>query len=88
MVEFVKRSGRSVHSAAITHTQIRAGYHRQAYTAKRGQTIYQVGTAEVKPASQAFRIVVEIPERARNVHFYARRDDLPGLYRSALQDVR
>jgi len=32
--------------------------------------------------------VVEVPEDARNVHFYANRAELPEKYRHALQHVR
>lgn len=83
-----KRSGRKVHGVAIEYEQTREGYHRQGYTATRGDTTYEVEPTDVEGTSQTFRRVVEIPEDAQNVHFYATDEKLPEKYQSALQDVR
>jgi hypothetical protein len=83
-----KRSGREVHGVLIEYEQSRKGYHRKAYTAERGETTYQVSPASVGSATQKFAKVVDLPERAKNVHFYARSNDLPQKYQHALQSVR
>jgi hypothetical protein len=86
MVE--KKSGRQVHGVRIEYEQSRKGYHRKGYQAERGETAYPVGPATVGSTSQRFAQVVEIPERARNVHFYTASARLPEKYQQALQDVR
>src|SRR5262245_50876829 len=82
-----KKSGRQVHGVRIEYEQGRSGYRRQRYKAERGDTTYTVGPTRVGPASQPFAQVVEIPERARNAHFYTAAR-LPAKYRHALQNVR
>ena len=83
-----KRSGREVHGMRIEYEQSRQRYHRQGYTAERGETSYEVAPASVGATSQKFVQVVEVPQDARNVRFYTDRDRLPEKYRHALQDVR
>jgi hypothetical protein len=83
-----KKSGREVHGVRIEYEQTRKGYRRQGFTAERGATEYQVARAKVSSAAQPFAQVVEIPERARNVHFYPFPEQLPPQYQQALQDVR
>jgi pyruvate/2-oxoglutarate dehydrogenase complex dihydrolipoamide dehydrogenase (E3) component len=83
-----KRSGRVVYGVVIEYEQSRKSYHRKGYTASRGDTTYQVLPASVKRSSQMFRKVVEIPEEARNIHFYTDAARLPEEYQGALQDVR
>lgn len=83
-----KRTGRQVHGVTIEYKQSRKGYSRKPYNAKRSLTAYKVGPATVKSSSQKFRKVVEIPEAARNVHFYADASKMPEKYRQALQDIR
>jgi hypothetical protein len=83
-----KRTGRTVHGVRIEYEQQRAGYRRQAYGAQRGRTGYSVSAAKVGPTSQRFIQVVELPDRARNVHFYPAHCDLPSRYRGALQAIR
>ena len=85
---FKKRSGREVHGVLIEYEQSRKGYRRQAYSAKRGKTAYKVPPAIVKPASQKFTKIVEIPEQAKNVRFHRDISQLPDKYRHALQNVR
>jgi hypothetical protein len=85
---FPKRTGRTVHGVRIEYTQSRARYHRDAYTAERGATRYGVEPASVAATSQRFVQVVELPERARNIHFYDGTKPLPEKYRTSLQDVR
>ena len=82
-----KKSGRKVHGIRIEYEQTRKRYRRQAFTAERGDTTYTVSPARVGPALQPFAVVVEIPERARNAHFYTAAK-LPTKYRHAMQDVR
>lgn len=86
--QFEKRSGRKVSGVEIVYEQSRAGYRRQGYTAKRGDTTYEVPPTSVQSSSHSFRKVVEVPEKAQNVKFYTDAKKLPEKYRSALQDVR
>ena len=83
-----KKSGRDVHGIKIEYEQSRQGYRRQGYEAERGGTPYEVTPANVPATSQRFAQVVEVPEAARNVHFYTEAASLPERYRDALQDVR
>jgi hypothetical protein len=83
-----KRSGREVYGVQIAYEQRRKGYRRQAYTAERGGTAYKVAPASVEPTAQHFTRIEELPERARNVHFYTDARKLPEKYRNAVQDVR
>jgi hypothetical protein len=83
-----KRSGRKVSGVAIEYKQTRAGYRRGGYSARRDGKSYQVKPASVEPSSQQFRTVVEVPEKAQNVRFYAKPEKLPKKYQSALQNVR
>ncbi len=83
-----KKSGREVHGVRIEYEQSRKGYHRQGYTAERGETAYAVAPASVGATAQKFAQVVEVPADARNVHFYTNPGRLPAKYRQALQDVR
>jgi hypothetical protein len=83
-----KKSGREVHGVRIEYERSRARYHREGYTAERGETSYEVGPASVGTASSRFAQVVELPETARNVHFYTESAAMPDKYRHALQRVR
>jgi hypothetical protein len=83
-----KRTGRTVHGVEIEYEQSRAGYNRKEFTAKRDGTTYKAKPARVAGSSQEFRKVIEIPEAAQNIHFYAKPEKLPKKYQSALQDVR
>ena len=83
-----KRSGREVYGVLIEYEQSRKSYRRKAYTAERGKTSYKVSPAFVGVASQRFRQVVEVPEKARNVGLYTDASPLPAKYRHALQNVR
>ena len=85
---FKKRTGREVNGVLIEYEQTRTRYKRQAYTAKCGETIYEVGPASVGGGSSIFKQVVEVPEKATNVRFYRDADSLPAEYRHALQRVR
>jgi len=83
-----KRTGREVHGVRIEYEQDRQGYRRKAYEAQRGSTDYAVGPASVGSAAQRFVQVVEVPQRACNVHFYPQHAELPAKYREALQRIR
>jgi hypothetical protein len=83
-----KKSGREVHGVRIEYEQSRARYHRQGYNAERGSTTYTVGPASVGSTYQRFVQVVELPNAARNVHFYNGSKTMPEKYRHALQHVR
>ncbi len=83
-----KRSGREVYGVQIGYEQRRKGYRRKEYTAERGGTAYQVAPASVEATAQSFTRIEEVPERARNVHFYTDASKLPQKYRNAVQDVR
>jgi len=83
-----KRTGREVHGVRIEYEQTRQRYRRKAHAAQRGKTDYAVGPALVGSTDQRFVQVVEVPERARNVHFYPQHAGLPAKYREALQRVR
>jgi hypothetical protein len=80
--------GRQVHGVRIEYEQTRKGYRRRGYTARRGETEYSAGAATVAAAAQQFAQVVEIPARARSVHFYSDYAELPATYQEALQRVR
>jgi hypothetical protein len=84
--DFTKKSGKRAHGVRIEYARRRAGYHRRGFTAHRGRTTYAVPPATIKPATQTFVQVVEVPKRARNVRFQA--GVLPERYQAALQDVR
>jgi len=83
---FEKRTGKQVHGVKIDYEQSRAGYTRQGYTAKRGDTQYQVQPAQVPESKASFSQIVEVPANAQNVQFHAGK--LPQKYQAALQDVR
>jgi len=83
-----KRTGREVHGVRIEYEQRRQGYRRKGFAAQRGKTGYAVEAASVGAATQRFAQVVEVPQRARNVHFYPAHAELPAKYREALQRVR
>lgn len=83
-----KRTGREVHGVRIEYQQSRRGYRRRGYAAQRGRTRYAVGESTVGPTAQHFVQVVEVPEQARNLHFYRAGAALPPRYREALQRVR
>ena len=83
-----KRTGREVHGVRIEYEQRRQGYRRKGYAARRGRIGYAVEAASVGAATQRFAQVVEVPQRARNVHFYPAHAELPAKYREALQRVR
>ena len=83
-----KRTGRKVHGVAIEYEQSRKGYQRRAFAAQRGGTKYSTKPASVGRTSQRFRQVLEVPQAARNVHFYKSARKLPARYQSALQSVR
>lgn len=85
---FQNRVGRDVRGLRIEYQQRRAGYRRSEFAAHRGSREYKVGAASVKPTAQHFVQVVELPERARNVHFYQLGQELPERYRGALQRIR
>jgi hypothetical protein len=84
----LKRSGREVHGVRIAYEQSRRRYHRQGFTAKRGETAYKVRPSAVGSTTGQFVQVVEVPEDARNVRFYTGTAKLPAKYRHALQAVR
>jgi hypothetical protein len=83
-----KRTGPEVPGVSIEYEQSRAGYRRNAYTAERGETSYEVSPASVGKTSQRFVEVVEVPEAARNVQFHTDGSSVPDRYRHALQNVR
>jgi hypothetical protein len=83
---FVKRTGKTVHGVKIDYEQNRAAYRRQGYTATRGATQYHIPPTQVKESTAQFSKIVEVPEAAQNVRFYA--GELPQPYRQALQEVR
>jgi len=83
-----KRTGKEVHGVRIDYAQSRSGYRRRGFGAHRGRTDYEVASAWVEPTEQRFTQIVEIPDRARNVHFYTAADQLPPEYQQALQAVR
>ena len=83
-----KRSGKTVHGVAIEYQQNRKGYPRSGFGAKRGGTRYTVKPSSVEGSAQKFRQVLEVPQNAQNIHFYATARKLPARYRSALQRVR
>jgi hypothetical protein len=83
---FEKRTGKKVHGMKIDYEQSRSGYERRGYTAKRGETTYEVSPARVGKGTSHFTKIVEVPEDARNVQFH--RSELPARYKDALQRVR
>lgn len=85
---FKNRIGRDVHGVMIEYEQSRKGYRRRAFSAKRGDTAYEVEPASVDSATQTFRKIVEIPEKAKNVRFHKEASQLPDKYQQALQNVR
>jgi hypothetical protein len=70
------------------YEQDRRGYRRTGFDAQRGATVYRVEPVSVSPTAQSFVQVVELPERARNPHFYPAHAALPERYRAALQRIR
>jgi hypothetical protein len=83
-----KRTGRQVHGVRVEYEQRRQGYRRRGYSARRGATGYTVGETAVAPTAQHFTQIVEVPEHARNLHFYRAGSELPPRYREALQRIR
>lgn len=86
--DFRKKTGRQVHGVRIEYEQNRRGYRRTGFDAQRGRTAYRVEPASVSPTAQSIVQVVELPERARNPHFYPAHAALPERYRGALQRIR
>jgi hypothetical protein len=84
--DFAKKSGKRAHEVRVEYARTRGGYRRQGFTATRGETSYAVPPAQVKPTSQTFAQVVELPAAARNIQFH--KGELPRRHRAALQDVR
>jgi hypothetical protein len=85
---FRKNSGHEVYGVRIIYEQICKVYRRVGFEAKRGQTEDSVNSAETPPSSQEFTQIVEVPEEATNVHFYADKNELPEKYQTVIQDVR
>jgi hypothetical protein len=83
-----KKSGREVYGVLINYEQSRKSHHCKGYTAQHGKTTYATSPASVGATSQKFAQVIEVPERAGNVHFYTKLGELPATYRHALQRVR
>ena len=83
---FANRAGRKVHGVKIEYEQSRAGYSRKPFAAQRGSTRYKVAPAKVSSGRSSFSKIVEVPESARNIHFYTGK--LPAKYQSARQKVR
>jgi hypothetical protein len=83
---FKKRSGREAYGVKIDYEQTREGYHRESYSAERGETHYEVRPADVRPTAQTFTQIVELPTEAQNIQFHE--GALPEKYRDALQDIR
>jgi hypothetical protein len=83
-----KRTGKQVKGVRLQYRQSREGYQRGPYEAKRGKTKYEASSAAVGETSQLFTQIVEVPERAENVHFYSSAETLPAKYNEALQNVR
>jgi hypothetical protein len=83
-----KRTGRQVHGVRIEYAQSRRGYRRKGYAARRGEAESRVEPAAVGAASQRFVQVVEIPEKAQDVHFYPDLSEVPLKYQQALQNIR
>jgi len=77
-----------VFGVKVDYEQVREGYHREGYTAKRSDTgtEYEVPSTDVEPSHSSFRKIVELPENAKNIEFH--RSNLPERYQSALQDVQ
>lgn len=82
------RTGRQVNGVTIEYQQTRRGYHRKPYSGHRNSTAYQVKATTIKSTTQKYHKVVEVPEDARNVHFYRDESRLPEKYHTALQNVR
>src|SRR5437667_10975733 len=68
--DFAKRTGRQVHGVKIDYEQTRSGYRREAFTAHRGDTTSEVSPARTRATKQSFTQIVEVPDAARNIHFY------------------
>src|SRR5258708_36650588 len=83
---FTNRAGRKVHGVKIDYEQTRAGYSRKPYSGVRGTTPYKVSASTVGRGRSHFSKVVEVPQDARNVHFYTGK--LPSKYQQARQRVR
>jgi hypothetical protein len=83
---FANRAGRQVHGVKIEFEQSRAGYTRKPFAAQRGSTKYKVAAAKVGGGHSQYSKIVEVPQGARNIHFYTGK--LPARYQSARQRVR
>ncbi len=84
--DFRKRTGKQVHGVKIDYEQSRGGYARKGYTAKRGDTEYQVQATLIPAGKSHFSKIVEVPHDAQNVAFH--QHNLPPKYQEALQDIR
>jgi len=72
----------------IEYDQVRRGYRRKGYAARRGATEYSTAAATVAKTAQRFAQVVEVQVTAQHVHFYSDFAELPAKYQAALQRVR
>lgn len=75
-----------MHGVKIDYEQSRTGYRRQPCAARRGSTAYKVAQAKVSGGQSRFSKIVEVPQDARNIHFY--KGSLPVKYQTARQRVR
>jgi hypothetical protein len=80
--------GRAVHGVRVEYEQSRRRYRRGTYTAKRGDTAYDVSAAGVPATLQRFAQIVELPVGAKNVQFHASGNDLPERYKHARKRIR
>ena len=83
---FEKRTGKKVHGVKIDYEQWRAGYSRKGYTARHGNTEYQVSPTKIEGGKSNFSKIVEVPEDAQNVAFH--KGVLPRQYQDTLQAIR
>lgn len=87
--DFRKMTGREVYGVRVEYEQDRRGYRRESFGAHRDRNAYRVAPTSVRPSIRRFVQIVELPERARDAHFYqGPSTKLPAKYREALQRVR
>lgn len=83
--EMTKQSGRQVRGICITYEKKRKSHHRQGFKAKRKGTVYKVASSKIPRTVQEISVIIEVPPKATNLHFYAGKKDIPSKYKCLLK---
>ncbi len=77
-----KKSGREVRGISITYEQTRKGYDHKNFEFKCDNIKYEIPTSIVSITYQEFTQIVEVPDNAKNMRFFADVSELPNKYKN------